>query len=125
MHRLPRVCVGAAFGLTAALSLAGCSSGSGGTSSADTGKPVTIAITEQNGSIQPSGDTVQAQQGQKIVLVVSSDAPDQIHVHSQPEHEFAVKAADNQRFTFSIPDPGTYEVESHGLDVVIVKLQVS
>jgi hypothetical protein len=87
--------------------------------------PVTIPITERNGSIQPSGDTVQAGEGQKIVLVVDSDAPDEIHVHSDPDHEFEVKAGANQRFTFSIAAPGTYEVESHGLDVVIVKLQIS
>lgn len=84
-----------------------------------------IQITERNGSIQPSGDTVQARTGQQIVLVVDSDAPDEIHVHSDPDHEFEVKAAHRQTFKLSIAEPGTYEVESHGLDVVIVKLQVS
>lgn len=39
-------------------------------------------------------------------------------------HLFAVKAADNQTFTFSIDIPGSYEVESHQLEVTIVKLQV-
>lgn len=46
-------------------------------------------------------------------------------MHSEPEHEFEGRAEDNQRFTFSIDDPATYEVESHELDVLIVKLQVS
>jgi hypothetical protein len=102
--------------------LGGCSS----ESAAPSGKgPVRIQITERNGSIQPRGDTVRAGTGEPVVLVVDSDAADEIHVHSEPDHEFMVNAGHKQTFRFSIGDPGTYEVESHGLDVVIVKLQVS
>ena len=46
-------------------------------------------------------------------------------MHSDPEHEFEVKAGEDQKFTFTIDSPGTYEVESHGLEVTLVKLQVS
>lgn len=109
--------------LTGGLLLTGCSSDSGG-SSAST-DPVTIEITEKDGQIDPSGDTVEVEQGQDITLVVSSDAEDEIHVHSEPEQEFPISARGVQRITFSIDSPGTYEVESHELDVVIVKLQVS
>jgi hypothetical protein len=109
--------------LTVGLLLSGCSAESGG--SARSTHPVTIRITEKDGRIDPSGDTVEVDQGQDITLVVSSDAEDEIHVHSEPEHEFPITGRGVQRITFSIDSPGTYEVESHELDVVIVKLQVS
>lgn len=121
--RLVRRPAFAAAALIVGLPIPACSSGAGDVE-ADAG-PVTVRITVQGGNVDPSGDTVEVEQGQDITLLVSSDAEDEIHVHSEPEHEFEVKAEDDQRFTFSIDDPGTYEVESHELEVVIVKLQVS
>ena len=59
------------------------------------------------------------------LLNVSSDVADEIHVHSEPEHEFEVPAGEDMTFTFSIDTPGTVIVESHGLDVVLFKLEVS
>ncbi len=109
--------------LAVAVSLTGCAAGSSDFSASPAA--VVVKITEQDGTVEPSGDTVKVEQGQDITLLVSSDAEDEIHVHSDPEHEFEVKAEDDQEFTFSIDDPGTYEVESHELGVVIVKLQVS
>lgn len=119
MPVLGRLIAAAAAALALAGFLAACSSGG-----AD-GGPVAVTITEQDGSVDPSGDTVTVEQGQEITLLVSSDAEDEIHVHSDPELEFEIKAADDQEFTFSIDDPGTYEVESHELEVIIVKLQVN
>jgi len=88
---------------------------------------VTVEIHEHDGTIEPSGDTVEVDQGQEIQLVVTSDMDDEIHVHSTPEHEFEVSAgADAEELEpFTIDTPGTVEVESHELEVVIVKLQVS
>jgi plastocyanin len=107
----------------AALVATGCSTGGGASGGAS--KPVTIAITEHNGTVKPSGDTIPVGKGAKVTFVVSSDAADEIHVHSEPDHEFEVKPGVKQTFSFAIDTPGTYEVESHHLDVVIVKLQVS
>lgn len=98
------------------------SSGVGGSSD----QSVTVNIAEQGGKIDPLGKVVKAPTGQDITLVVTSDADDEIHVHSDPEHEFEVAAGDqDKKFTFSGDTPGTIEVESHGLDVTILKLQVS
>jgi hypothetical protein len=113
------------------LSLAGCGgsgSGSGGSSDAASSKPVTVTITEKNGAISPDdGHLVDVDKGQQVQLVVTTDADDEIHVHSIPEHEFEVKAgASAQKLPpFSITTPGRFVIESHELDVTLVTLQVS
>jgi hypothetical protein len=113
------------------LSLAGCGgsgSGSGGSNDGASSEPVTVTITEKNGAISPDdGHVVDVHKGQKVQLVVTTDADDEIHVHSIPEHEFEVKAgASAEKLPpFSITTPGRFIIESHGLDVTLVTLQVS
>jgi plastocyanin len=104
-----------------ALPLAACSSDSG---SASHRGPVMVTITEKNGSIAASSDLVQASTGEKIMFMVTTDAADEIHVHSVPDHEFEVKPGGEQTFTFTVTTPGTIEVESHRLDTTILKLEV-
>ena len=107
------------------LSLTACSDDSSD-SDGSSDQPVTVDITEKDGKIEPVGKVVKASTGQDITLVVTSDVKDEIHVHSDPEHEFEVTAGDEeQEFTFSVDTPGTIEVESHGLEVTILKLEVS
>lgn len=107
------------------LSLTACSDDSSD-SDGSSDRPVTVDITEKDGKIEPVGKVVKASTGQDITLVVTSDVKDEIHVHSDPEHEFEVAAGDEEKeFTFSVDTPGTIEVESHMLDVTILKLEVS
>ena len=107
------------------LSLTACSDDSSD-SDGSSDQPVTVDITEKDGKIEPVGKVVKASTGQDITLVVTSDVKDEIHVHSDPEHEFEVAAGDEDKeFTFSVDTPGTIEVESHGLEVTILKLEVS
>ncbi len=106
-----------------AFSLSTCSD-DGGAGGSDSDEPVRIKVSVEGGEISPSGETVEAETGQEVQLNVSSDVEDEFHLHSDPEQVFEVKVADDQRFTFSIDSPGTYEMESHNLEVVIVKLQV-
>jgi len=88
--------------------------------------PVIIDVFEDNGEITPDdAKVVKVGVGQEIQLNVTSDADDELHVHSDPEHAFEVKAGEDQKFTFTIDSPGTYEIESHELEVTLVKLQVS
>jgi hypothetical protein len=86
---------------------------------------VSVEVTIEDGEITPLGETVEAEVGQEIELVVDSDAHDEFHVHSEPEHAFQIEEGEDQRFTFSIDEPATYEMESHELGVVILKLQIS
>jgi len=86
---------------------------------------VMVTITEKDGAISASSDLVRADTGEKIMFMVTTDAADEIHVHSEPEHEFEIKPGAEQTFTFKVDTPGTVEVESHGLDTTILKLEIS
>ena len=105
------------------LALTACSDDSG----SDSGEkgPVMVTITQKDGEISASSDLVQADTGQKIMFMVTTDEADEIHVHSEPEHEFEIKPGPEQTFTFTVDTPGTIEVESHGLDTEILKLEIS
>lgn len=78
------------------------------------------------GEITPNGEAVEVPVGEKIDLVVTADAPGEIHVHSDPEAEFAYEGNGRpETFTLQIDRPGQVEVESHTLEKLIVKLVVS
>lgn len=101
-----------------------CGDEAGGGSGADPAT-TTIAITVEDGEITPNGDEVEAAVGQPIDLVVTADAPGEIHVHSEPEVEFSYEGTgEPETFELQIDRPGQIEVESHTLDLLIVKLVV-
>ena len=72
----------------------------------------------------PTNAVVQAKVGQPITVQVTSDAPDELHVHSTPDHEFEIAAAPNQTFQFTIDMPGSVDVELHKLDKTVATIQV-
>jgi hypothetical protein len=84
---------------------------------------VEIEIEIENGRVTPSGERVDVRIGEPIRFVVDSDVADQLHVHSTPEHTFAVKPGDDdKRFEFTLNQPGVVEVELHELGDVVVSL---
>src|SRR5919112_1729496 len=116
------------IGLVAAAMALAATSGCGGSDSGDGADkpPVIIEITEDGGHVNPSdGHAVKVAFGQEVQLNVSSDVDDEIHVHTEPDHEYEVKAGEDESFSFTVDSPGVYPIESHGLEVTIVKLQVS
>jgi hypothetical protein len=84
----------------------------------------TFDVTIANGQVTPTNATWQAKVGQPITVRVTSDAADELHVHSSPDHEFEVAAAPNQVFTFTVDVPGSVDIELHKLDKTIATLQV-
>jgi hypothetical protein len=88
-----------------------------------TGEPVVVEITVENGTVEPSGERVDADAGQPIDLVVTADEPGTLHIHSEPEQELPYKAG-TETFKIQVDRPGVVEVESHDLDQVIVQLEV-
>jgi hypothetical protein len=88
------------------------------------GAGLVVDITIAKGQVTPSNATLQATVAQPITLRVTSDAPDELHVHSVPDHKFRVVAAANQTFQFSVDVPGNVDVELHHLDRTIATIQV-
>jgi hypothetical protein len=125
--RLARISTSIVLVLAVGLSATACGASSGPSDGAPA-KPVTVTITEKDGAISPDdGHIVDVHKGQQVQIVVTTDTADEIHVHSVPEHEFEVRAgASAERLPpFFLSTPGRFVVESHGLDLTLVTLQVS
>ncbi|BBY31535.1 hypothetical protein [Mycolicibacterium sediminis] len=84
----------------------------------------TVDITIANGTVTPTNGQVSASAGKPIVLQVASDTADQLHVHSVPEHTFAVEPRSGQSFEFTVDVPGQVDVELHDLNRTVVTIQV-
>ena len=84
---------------------------------------LTINITITNGKTIPSGEKINVRVGQKVILNVTSDTDDEIHAHiGGPGYELPVQAGTAARGEFTLDSPGSFEVESHHLDKIIVIL---
>ena len=81
-------------------------------------------VTIANGQVTPTNATLQAKVKEQITLHVTSDATDELHVHSVPDHKFEVAAAPNQTFQFSVDVPGKVDVELHHLKRTIATIQI-
>jgi hypothetical protein len=83
-----------------------------------------IDITIAGDEVTPTNAKAQAAAGRPIVLDVSSDTVDVLHVHSVPEHKFDVQARPDQRFEFTVDVPGRVDVELHDLHRTVVTIEV-
>jgi hypothetical protein len=84
---------------------------------------VTIDITMADGQVSPNGEKVNVELGQTIVLNVTSDEHDEVHAHTEGDgFELDVPAGKKVSGEFTLNSPGSYEVESHHLEKVIVIL---
>ena len=110
----------AALAGAAAVALTGC----GGASKPAGDAALTIDITISHGQVTPANATLQATVHQPITLHVTSDATDELHVHSVPDHKFEVAATANQTFQFSVDVPGSVDVELHHLDRTVATIHV-
>lgn len=89
------------------------------------GPGLAVDVTIADGQVTPTNATLQAKVGEQITLRVTSDATDELHVHSTPDHKFEVAAAPNQTFQFSVEVPGKVDVELHHLKRTIATIQVN
>jgi hypothetical protein len=85
---------------------------------------LTIDISIEGGNVTPTNARLQGKLGEPIVLRVNSDAPDELHVHSVPEHTFPVEPKPGQMFQFTVDVPGNVDIELHDLNRVIASVQV-
>lgn len=83
-----------------------------------------IDVTIKDGKVTPTNEQLQAGLDEQIVIRVDSDAADELHVHSTPEHAFPVAIGPAQSFQFSVGVPGRVDVELHELGTTIATIQV-
>jgi hypothetical protein len=94
------------------------------TSTATASPQTVIDITIAGGEVTPTNAQAQAVAGEPIVLEVSSDVVDELHVHSVPEQKFDVEARPDQQFEFTVAVPGRVDVELHDLHRTVVTFDV-
>lgn len=141
---MPSMKTGIVLGLlvSSAIAIAGCGSGPATPTTSPSTQPPAAApsvatasppneaagpvvnVTIAAGVVTPTNSEVEAAVGQPIVLEVSSDAADTIHVHSVPERVFDVKPLPGQRFEFAVGIPGRVDVELHNLNRTVVTIVV-
>lgn len=83
-----------------------------------------IDATIRDGQVIPSGAHRTATVNETIVVRISSDANDELHVNSSPEHKFAVAAKPNQSFQFSVGAPGKIDITLTTLNKTIATVDV-
>ena len=85
---------------------------------------LTIDVSITGGEVTPVNEQLQAKVNQPIVIKVTSDTEDELHVHSNPEHTFEVKPGPPQTFQFSVNVPGRVDVELHDAGKTVATIAV-
>jgi heme/copper-type cytochrome/quinol oxidase subunit 2 len=84
---------------------------------------LTINIVISKGKTVPNGEKINVRVGQKVILNVTSDTDDEIHAHIGGDgYQLAVPAGRPTKGSFTLESPGSFEVESHHLEKIIVIL---
>lgn len=88
---------------------------------ADAGQ--TVQITFAGDTVEPNGERIEVALGEPLTLDITADEPGEIHVHATPEQELEYPAGESQ-LELTLDQPGVVEVESHGLELTILQLEV-
>jgi len=83
-----------------------------------------IDVTIKGGEVTPTNAQFDSLANEPIVVRVNSDAADQLHVHSTPEHTFNVEPKDGQSFQFTVTVPGKVDIELHQRNRTIATVTV-
>ena len=73
--------------------------------------------------MSPDAERVEASVGQQIVFRVSTDVPIEIHGHTNPEFTIEAQPGTSDHTT-TIDQVGSYEIELHDPDRLLVRLDV-
>lgn len=83
-----------------------------------------VDVNIRGGEASPTNERLDARVGETITVRVTSDAADELHVHSVPEHSFAIEPAAAQEFRFTVDVPGQVSLELHDLGKTVATLRV-
>lgn len=119
-----RLIAGAAVLACVLLVATGC--GDDETPPAGSSEPVSFEITFVGDSVTPSGAEEKVARGQDVELVVEADAPGELHVHSTPEQQLSYAAGTTTlKVNLASQPPGVVDIESHTLDQLVLRLEIS
>lgn len=88
----------------------------------ETSGTTSVEIIIENGEASPL-ERVPVEPGEEVELVVKSDEPGSLHVHSSPEQELEYSAG-TTTLNLTIDEPGVVDVESHELGTLVLQLEV-
>lgn len=82
-----------------------------------------IEIEVADGQVDVAADRVEVALGARVVLAVTSDAADEVHVHG---YDRSAELTPGRRTTLELTadSPGLFEVELHGSGLLLVQLEV-
>ena len=85
---------------------------------------VVITATVAGGKVTPNTQTVKAKQGQSVMVTVTSDEADELHIHGY-DKEIELQPGKPGSVTFTADTKGTFEIETHESGKLVTKLIVS
>lgn len=86
---------------------------------------LSVDVTIKGGEVTPTNEQLEAGLNAPIVFRVMSDVVDVLHVHSSPEHSFAIDSkSEIQQFQFTPTVPGRIDVELHDLGKTVATITV-
>ncbi|WP_249423787.1 hypothetical protein [Nocardioides coralli] len=107
--------------LATLLALSGCGSDEPAEGSGGSGDTIELDF---QGDDAPPVERVEMKPGQEIELVITSDEPGELHVHSAPEEQTIDYTAGTTTVTLSIDQPGVVDVERHDPEQLVLQLEV-
>jgi hypothetical protein len=85
--------------------------------------PQAIRLQLKNHALVGGRKVIKVKKGDRVVMVVSSDKPEKIHLHGF-EIERDVTPSKPGRFAFTAKNEGAYAIESHTTEKKLATLQV-
>lgn len=85
--------------------------------------PARVTITLADGKAEPNGERIELVRGQELVLTITSDRDDQVHVHGF-DLEIPVTAGQTVTKEIVMDRVGRFEVESHEPVLTLLVLQI-
>jgi FtsP/CotA-like multicopper oxidase with cupredoxin domain len=89
------------------------------------GQPIdaTAVVTVTRGKVSTTADRVRVARGQRVVLRVTSDEPDAIHLHGY-DLERPLASGKPTELSFVADQVGVFELETHESELVLLQLEV-
>jgi len=73
--------------------------------------------------VTPVAEQIDLAVGEPLTLTVTSDRAGELHVHSDPEHEFEFSSG-TQKYKITLQTPGSVDIEEHESDALVARVLV-